>query len=246
MKTRKLLVALLAILMIGALLPAGAFAAFYNSKGTSADAWWSSWDWNSGEPGPDDAIIDWSVSGSVGSGIFKDAGVPLDMSKGSMGWASMGSYTPATGGEPQMWAEFTCFAEPPSVLLFGRNLGTAQLEFLAEGTLNIWKETEPWVQVGPDEWTQRDPDESTTEMVSVIASWRAVGPLTRSSYISRERSADSFWADRSTQTYRRASAQATIVGASGTVYLQPGMFDLSDAQISDYKSNGRFRGIMME
>jgi len=38
---------------------------------------------------PDDAIIDWSVSGSVGSGIFKDAGVPLDMSKGSMGWASM-------------------------------------------------------------------------------------------------------------------------------------------------------------
>ena len=244
MRTRRFLVALVVVLMVGALLPAGAFAGFTNSRGTSADAWWSSWDWSAGEPGPDDAISEWNISGWNGSGIFKDAGMPLDVFKSSMGYASMYSYTPATDGEPQMWAEFSCFAEPPSVLVFGRNLVTAKLEFMAEGTLNVWKDSEPWIEVGPDEWTMRDPDESTTEMVSVVANWRAAGPLTRSSWISRERTDDYFWADRSSQTYRMATAEATVVGASGTVYFEPEMLNLEGAQITSSKSNGRFGGEM--
>ncbi|HSK46457.1 MAG TPA: hypothetical protein VLA05_00460, partial [Coriobacteriia bacterium] len=127
---------------------------------------------------------------------------------------------------------------------FGKTLGTARLEFLAEGTMNVWKGTEPWVQVGEEEWEQREPDESTTEMVSVVASWKATGPLTRSTFVSRDRTADYLWADRTNQSYRRATVNASIVGASGTLYLQPGDMSLADAQISDSKSNGRFRGEM--
>jgi len=244
MRTRKFIVVLVAVLMVGALLPAGAFAAFYNSQGTSADAWWSSWDWNNGEPGPSDAVIDWSVSGWTGGGIFKDAGMPMDRTKSTMAMASMSSYTPAVGDEPQAWAEFFCFAEPPDVLTFGRNLATAKLDFLAEGTLNIWRGTEPWIQTGPDEWTMRDPDETSTEMVSVVASWKATGPLTRSAYFSKERSAESWYMDRSQQTYRRASADASVVGASGTVYFDQSMFSVMDAQISSSKGHGRFSGVM--
>lgn len=244
MRTRRFFVALVVVLMIGALLPAGAFAGFYNSRGTSADAWWSSWDWESGEPGPGDSIEEWNISGWNGSGVVKDAGIPMDVFKSSMGYASMYSYTPATDGQPQMWAEFSCFAEPPSVLVFGRNLVNAKLEFLAEGTLNVWRDAEPWVEVGPDEWEMREPDETSTEMVDVMATWRGAGPLSRSSMISKERSGDYFWGDRSSQLYRMATAEASVVGASGTVYLEPGMLDLNGAQISSFKGNSRFRGEM--
>lgn len=242
MRLRKTVLALLCVLLVGAVFPASGLAAFYNSKGTSADAWWSSWSWENGEPGPDDATLDWNISANTGTSIFKDAGMALDMSKGSFGWASMYSYTPTDGAEPRAWAEFTCFGEPPSVLTFGRGLGTAQLEILAEGTLRVWKGAEPWIQIGPEEWEMREPDEETTEMVSVMASWKAIGPLTRSSYVMRERSADTFWSDRTSGTYRRAMADASIVGASGTIYMQSGDLPAGDAQISDYKSNGRFRG----
>ena len=176
MRLRKVTLLLLCVLVIGAMAPASGFAAFYNSKSTSADAWWSSWNPESGEPGPGVAIEDWNVSGNTGSGIFKDAGVPLDVFKGSMGWASKFSYTPAAGGAPAVWTEFNCFTESPSVLTFGKSLGSARLEYLAEGTVNVWRGSEPWVEVGPDEWELREPDETSTEMVSVMASWKATGP----------------------------------------------------------------------
>lgn len=245
MKFRKLTVALACALLIGVIAPATGYAAHYNSRSTSADAWWSSWDYSKGEPGPSNATMDWNLSGFTSNGIFKDAGVPLEISKGSMGWASMFSYTPAVGGEPQKWTEFTAMAEPPSVLSFGKSLTTAQMEYLAEGTMNVWEGTEPWTQAGEGEWELRDPDESTTEMVSVIASWKATGALARSTNIMRERSADSYWAARDNQSYRKASVKASIVGASGTVYLQSDSSGVWDARITESKSNGRFRGDMM-
>ena len=124
------------------------------------------------------------------------------------------------------------------MLTFGKKLGSADLEYLTEGTLNVWKGSEPWVQVGPKEWELRDPDETTTEMVSVMASWRAIGPLTKSSYVNRERSADYLWADRSNQSSRRAVADVSVVGASETVYING---SLSDGKIGEQKSNGRMR-----
>lgn len=239
MRLRKTVLLLLCLLVIGAIAPVAGYAAFYNSSSTSADAWWSSWNWDNGEPGPTDAIEDWNVSGSVGSGVFRDAGAPLDVFKDSMGWASKFAYTPAVGDEPATWTEFNSFTEAPAVLTFGKKLGSAELEYLTEGTLNVWTGSEPWVQVGPEEWELRDPDETTTEMVSVMASWRAVGPLTKSSYVNRERSADYLWADRSNQSNRRAVASVSVVGASETVYMSG---TLNDAQIGEQKSNGRMRG----
>ena len=147
MRLRRTALVLVCLLVIAVFAPATASAGFYNGRGTSADAWWSTWNWENGDPGPTDATMDWNISGSTSHGVFKDAGMPLDNSKGSFGWASMYSYTPASGGEPQTWMEFNTFAEPPNVLVFGKNLGTAKLEFLAEGTLNVWKGAEPWVQV---------------------------------------------------------------------------------------------------
>jgi len=175
----------------------------------------------------------------VGSGVFKDAGQPLDVFKDSMGWATKFAYTPAAGNEPARWVEFSCFSEAPQVLSFGKALGSAKLEYVAEGTLNVWIGDEPWVQVGPDEWELREPDETSSEMVSVMVSWKATGPTTKSSYVSRERSADFFWADRSNGSSRRAMADVSVIGASSTVYM---LDTLNDAQIGEQKSSGRQRG----
>lgn len=241
MRLRKVTLVLLCVLVIGAIAPAAGYASFYNSKATSADAWWSSWNPESGEPGPGDATVDWSVSGSAGSGIFKDAGIPLDVFKGSNAWASRFSYTPASGETPATWTEFICFTETPSVLTFGKSLASAQLEYLAEGTANVWTGSAPWVEIAPDEWELREPEESTTEMVSVVADWKATGGLTKSTWVNRERSAEYLWADRSNQQYRRAAANVLAVGASGTVYLDG---TANEAQISTQKSTGRMRGEM--
>jgi hypothetical protein len=239
MRLRRTVLLVLCLLVASAIVPVAGYAAFYNSRSMSADAWYSSWNWENGEPGPADATEDWNVSGNISGGIFRDAGAPLDVFKDTMGWASKFSYTPAAGDKPATWVEFNCFTESPSVLSFDNKLGSAKLEFLAEGTLNVWKGAEPWVQVGPDEWEVREPDESTTEMVSVMASWRATGPLTKSSYVSRERSEDFLWADRYNQSSRRAMANVSVVGASDTVYMSG---TLNDAQIGEQKSNGRMNG----
>ena len=61
----------------------------------------------------------------------------------------------------------------------------------------------------------------------------------RSKFISRERSADYYYADRSDYSSRLAKADVSIVGADGTVYL---VEQLNDAVISEYKSVSRFPG----
>ena len=170
------------------------------------------WNPENGEPGPGVALEDWNVSGNTGSGSSR---TPVFLSMCSRGrWVGPPSSVHTRRRRPPAaWTEFNCFTESPSVLTFGKSLGSARLEYLAQGTANVWRGSEPWVEVGPDEWELREPDETSTEMVSVIAGWRATGPLTRSTWVNRERSSEFRWSDRSSQSSRKATAAVSVVGA---------------------------------
>lgn len=244
MRLKRLLVLVVCVLMVGALLPATAGATFYSSRYTSADAVWSSWDWEQGEPGPDDAIQDWWVSGFTSSGVAKDAGMPAMGMKDTFGSVWMNGYAPASGDDPETWTEFNCFAVTPDlVLAFGKQLTSANMSFIAEGTISEWYDSEPWIEIEPGEWEIREPDYTFTQMVSVEADWRAAGPITRSSYANKERSADFFFMDRSHSAARTAAADVSVVGADGTSYL---VGPMDDGWISDYKAVSRFPNMPME
>lgn len=244
MSAKKLLVVLVCVLTVGALLPATAGAAFNNSKATSADAWWSSWDWSSGEPGPADATTDWWANGIIVSGVFKDGGVPLSVFKDTSGGAGMMSFTPASDGEPATWTEFSVIGSAPDVALsFGKQLSSAKLELLAEGTTNVWYDEEPWVEVEPDMWELREPDSTTSQIVSLVATWKATGPLSKSNFMTRDRTDGILWADRTQANSRPARADVSIVGADATEYF---VGTMTEGNIGSYKSVSRFPAMPME
>lgn len=244
MRRRVVLIVLaLCIAMVVGALPAGAAAqAGYrsSSKSVSADAWWSSWDWESGvEPPADMPMTDWWMGGGSYRGIFKEAGLDPVLDEGLSGMVWMSEYQPAVGADPAVWTEFSAFVMPPLTdpleFSVGRKLTSASLEFIAPAVTNTWIGTPPY-----DEGTgeMREPDESIDDYVSVTATWRAGGGLQKSMMVGKD-STDGFSSMyRYRSAYRTAPAEVLVVGAD-TVYFDGVM---SNGTISESMGGDSYRG----
>jgi hypothetical protein len=235
MRARRLFLAMVCAVLVVAALPAVAGAAFSNYKSTSADAWWSSWDWEDGEPVGDVPMMDKSVSGWKASGVWKDGKVSTEVFKETNGAVWFYSYTPAVGDQPRRWESFSCFSLDPAFVV-GKRLSSAHLDYIAPAEMLVWEGEEPWYEDGED-WTVRDPDQTVDlGMVSVMANWKPSGGLTRSMWINRERSDGFNLSSRDQNMYRDATAQVSVVGHDGTVYWS----DTAGGSIYDSKGVGRY------
>lgn len=233
---RRLSIILATLLAVALLVPSAAMAAGstnYSFSGTNADAW-------SLTEGADGSYSSFSLwGGNLTNKSTEGVKKPIQI-KGEYGFIMWDEYTPASDSAPETYRASFCM-EAPAEFDANRLLTRASLSFSAPIEAAVWYDEMPWEgeELIDGEYLSPEPDESTTTLVTVSATWNGIGSLWREDFSFKSRTDDFFSVDRSKSIRRAAAAHVTVVDADGLVCLDT---DIDDASIYDSKSVGHMKG----
>ncbi|MBU2602232.1 MAG: hypothetical protein KKA32_08705 [Actinobacteria bacterium] len=240
--SRRITLLVAALLALALMAPAIAHAAdttTYSFSGRNADAG----TWVEFRNGGYEGL--WIWGGTLNSKTVGSTAKP-ERVRGTFGFFYKEKYLPATATRRETYRLMTV-QEAPATFTADNKLMSARLSFQTPAQIAVWYDEMPWegepVPGSPDEWVSPEPDRVFETMVTVNVDWTGLGPLSRSSFMSKTRTDGFFYIDRSNYQNRQATAVGSIVGTDGTVYFD-GSFDYG--ALYNSKSSGHMKGMWFE